>query len=110
MTCLTKQKGENLIDEQSCDVVLERPDALIKKYEIVTANCIQTVQHRKTVCVRLANFTDELKIIPPGTNVARLVPISGDGEINYVNAYSLVKEKSAIKLPQLSTNELEGYL
>ena len=64
--------------DQQCDAVLERHDGFFEKYEVLTANCAQTV-FGNTVCVRLANFTRETRTVPAGTNVARLVPLAGTG-------------------------------
>ena len=96
--------------DQQCDAVLERHDGFFEKYEVLTANCIQTV-FGNTVCVRLANFTREIRTVPAGTNVARLVPLAGTGYLCYVNAYSIASEKDSILgQRQTTANELINLL
>jgi len=94
-----------LVNDQKCNVLLERCDALVEKYEVVTANCVQTVCG-KNVSVRFANFTNEQKAIPAGTNVARLIPIAGSGNINYINMYSIIAETNSVKQAQPIADEL----
>ena len=88
--------------EQLCHVVLERRDCLLEKYEVTTATCVQTVRG-KNVCVRFANFTNEQKVLPAGTNVARLVPLVGSGNICYVNAYSMATDNESVVEPHFQS-------
>ena len=91
--------------DQQCDAVLKRHDRFFEKYEVLTANYVQTL-FGNTVCVRLVNFTRETKTVPTGTNVARLVPLAGTGNLCYVNAYSIASEKDSI-LRQRQTTAIE---
>ena len=96
--------------DQQCVAVLERHDGFFEKYEVLTANCLQTV-FGNTVCVRLANFTREIRTVPAGTNVARLVLLAGTGNLCYVNAYSIASEKDSILgQRQTTANELINLL
>ena len=47
--------------DQQCDAVLERHDGFFEKYEVLTADFVQTV-FGNTVCGRLANVTRETEL------------------------------------------------
>ncbi|CAK8694208.1 unnamed protein product [Clavelina lepadiformis] len=76
-------------DMPDVEVLIERLNNVQEKWNVAVAEYVTSTQ-ANLVQLRLANPSDVEIVIPSGSSVARVVPIAGEGNIQYTNAYSIL--------------------